>query len=264
MQIIHPGTGMYTNRKDLIRNLLKGIETGDPEALAVVNADRYLQHNPQTPDGRQGLDELFERLTASGLTVNVVRLFEDGDFVFAHVEYDHDSPRVGFEIFRFEDDQAVEHWDNSQPREGPNPSGHSMLDGETGIMELEKTESNRDIVRAFIDEVLINREGEKIYDYVKWNHFVEHNPRGSDDLDGLIMVVAPESIKAEDSIVYEKCHRILADGNFVLSVCEGRFNDKPTAFYDLWCLEHDYIVEHWDTTETIPPVGEWKNDNGKF
>jgi predicted SnoaL-like aldol condensation-catalyzing enzyme len=24
------------------------------------------------------------------------------------------------------------------------------------------------------------------------------------------------------------------------------------------------IVEHWDTTEAIPPRFEWKNDSGKF
>ena len=38
----------------------------------------------------------------------------DGDFVFAHTEYDFATSRVGFEVFRFEDDLAVEHWDNIQ------------------------------------------------------------------------------------------------------------------------------------------------------
>ena len=64
--------------------------------------------------------------------VNVVRAFEDGEFVFGHTEYDFATRRIGFEIFRFEGNQAVEHWDNIQPRiEGPNESGHSMVDGPT-------------------------------------------------------------------------------------------------------------------------------------
>jgi len=39
------------SRKDLIRKLLKGIETGDPEAATVVNEAVYIQHNPQTHEG---------------------------------------------------------------------------------------------------------------------------------------------------------------------------------------------------------------------
>lgn len=255
---------MATNRKDLICSLLKGIETGDPESVTVVNEEKYIQHNPQTHEGSEGLAVLFKRLAETNPHVNIVRVFEDGDYVFAHTEYDFASRNIGFEVFRFEGDQAVEHWDNIQPRLGPNPSGHSMVDGETAILELEKTESNRDLIQSFVDEVLIQRDAEKVYDFIKWNHYVEHNPKGSDDLEALIAIVAPGSVESTDSIVYEKCHRILAEGNFVLSVCEGGINDETAAFYDLWCLEHDYIVEHWDTTEIVPPSEEWKNDNGKF
>ena len=253
-----------SRRKQLIHDLLKGIETGDPDAVAVVNEDRYIQHNPQTHEGSEGLATLFQRLAETDPRVNIVRLLEDGDYVFAHTEYDFQQRNIGFEIFRFEDDRAVEHWDNIQPRRGPNASGHSMVDGETRIMELEKTESNRDIVRGFIDEVLIGRNSERVYDFIKWNHFVEHNPAGTDDLDGLLAVVSPASIGQEQRIRYHRCHRILAEGNFVLSVCEGLVEGEQTAFFDLWCLEHDYIVEHWDTTEQVPPPEEWKNDNGKF
>jgi predicted SnoaL-like aldol condensation-catalyzing enzyme len=255
---------MTTNRKDLICNFLKGIESGEPGSVAVVNEASYIAHNPQAPDGIEGLAVLRKRLAESSPRVNIVRVFEDGDFVFAHIEYDGPNGGIGLEIFRFEGDQVVEHWDNIQPRQGPNPSGHSMLDGQTKLLELEKTESNRDIVRSFVEDVLIQRQGEKIYDYVKWNHFVEHNPRGSDDLDALIAMVSPSGQGAADSVCYEKCHRVLAEGNFVLSVCEGRVDRAPVAFYDLWCMEHDYIVEHWDTTVSIPPPEEWRNGNGKF
>ena len=41
-------------RKDRIRSLLKGIETGDPASVAVVNEDKYIQHNPQTHEGSEG------------------------------------------------------------------------------------------------------------------------------------------------------------------------------------------------------------------
>ena len=34
------------SKKDLLRKLLMGIQTGDAIAAAVVDEDRYIQHNP--------------------------------------------------------------------------------------------------------------------------------------------------------------------------------------------------------------------------
>jgi predicted SnoaL-like aldol condensation-catalyzing enzyme len=105
--------------KDRIRAFLKSIETGDPGPIAVVNEEKYIQHNPQTEEGSEGLAVLFQRLSKTSPRVNIVRAFEDGDFVFAHTEYDFSRRNIGFEVFRFEDGRAVEHWDNIQPRLGP-------------------------------------------------------------------------------------------------------------------------------------------------
>ena len=46
---------MTSKKKDQIRALLKGIETGDAAAVAVVNPSKYIQHNPQTHEGGEGL-----------------------------------------------------------------------------------------------------------------------------------------------------------------------------------------------------------------
>ncbi len=119
---------MHPNKKDQIRKLLKGIETGDPESVAVVNEDKYIQHNPLTPEGSEGLANLFKRLSKTSPRVDVVRVFEDGDHVFAHTDYDFNLLEIGFEVFRFEDGLAVEHWDNLQQKPSrPNPSGHTMI-----------------------------------------------------------------------------------------------------------------------------------------
>lgn len=42
---------MTNTRIDRIRTLLKGIETGDPHAVAVISPTQYIQHNPQTHTG---------------------------------------------------------------------------------------------------------------------------------------------------------------------------------------------------------------------
>ena len=41
-------------------------------------------------------------------------------------------------------------------------------------------------------------------------------------------------------------------------------NFYNTSFYDLFRVHGGKLVEHWDTTEAIPPRSEWKNNNGKF
>lgn len=252
------------NRKDRIFQLLKGIETGDPESVKVVNPDKYIQHNPQTHEGGEGLAALFKRLAKSNPRVNIVRIFSDGDYVFGHTEYDFDTSRVGFEIFRFEGDTTVEHWDNIQPRKGPNPSGHSMVDGPTEALEHDKTESNRAIVASFLDNVLVNGQLVNLMNTIDKDNYIEHNPNIANGADGLVAALSASDNGVDRDINYEKVHRVLADGNFVMSMSEGYKNTVHTSFVDLFYLKNGKITEHWDTTETVPPRSDWNNDNGKF
>lgn len=251
-------------RKDQICALLKGIETGDAASVAVVNEDKYIQHNPQTHEGSEGLAALFKRLSKSSPRVNIVRVFSDGAYVFAHTEYDFDSSNVGFEVFRFEDDLAVEHWDNIQQRQGPNPSGHSMVDGPTEAIDLDKTEYNREIVRSFVEEILLNGKFDTLDAYIDDKRFTEHNPRIGDGLSALRSALSDPASNEGITIKYSRKHRLLAEGDFVLSVSEGSVNGVHSSFYDLYRVARGRIVEHWDTTEAIPPRSEWKNENGKF
>jgi predicted SnoaL-like aldol condensation-catalyzing enzyme len=255
---------MTSKRKDQICTLLKGIETGDEASVAVVNPDKYIQHNPQTHEGGEGLAALFKRLSKSSPRVNIVRIFADGDYVFAHTEYDFDTSRIGFEIFRFEGDLTVEHWDNIQPRKGPNPSGHSMVDGPTEASDLDSTQYNRELVRCFVDHVLINGQIDTLDRYINDESYCEHNPRNGDGLSALRSALSDPASNDDNTIKYDKMHRILAEGNFVLTVSEGSVNGVHSSFFDLFRVAHGKLAEHWDTTEAVPARSEWKNNNGKF
>jgi predicted SnoaL-like aldol condensation-catalyzing enzyme len=254
---------MSSVRKEQIRALLKGIETGDPAAVAVVNQEEYIQHNPQTHEGSEGLAALFKRLSKSSPRVNIVRVFADGDYVFAHTEYDFSTRRIGFEVFRFEEDRAVEHWDNIQPRRGPNPAGHSMVDGPTEAAELDRTEANRSFVREFIEDVLIDRRVDRLAHYIDRERFTQHNPKLEDGIGALKAEL--EAVSGDRPVVeYGRLHRILAEGSFVLSVSEGFLAGVHSSFYDLFRVVDGKLVEHWDTIEAVPAPSEWKNENGKF
>ncbi len=254
---------MVSSKKEQIRALLKSIETGDPDAVAVVNEAKYIQHNPQTHEGSEGLAALFKRLSVTSPRVNMVRAFEDGDFVFAHMEYDFASRKICFEVFRFEDGRAVEHWDNIQERLGPNHSGRSMVGGPTDATDHDLTENNRAFVRSFVETVLVDGQLDRLTGFIDKEAFAEHNPHQGD---GVSMLRA--ALEAGDNghkrIDYHRVHRVLAEGSFVLCVSEGNHGGVHSAFYDLFRLANGKVVEHWDTTEKIAPRCEWKNENGKF
>lgn len=254
---------MTTSKVDQINALLKSIETGDAGPIAVVNEAEYVQHNPQTHEGSEGLASLFQRLSKTDPKVNMVRGFEDGEFVFAQMEYDFSSRKICFEVFRFENGQAIEHWDNIQDRKGPNKSGHSMVDGPTEATDHALTETNRAIVRSFAETVLVAGQHDDLSTFIDDDIFTEHNPRLGDGLASLRTALAA-SQDGQKNIDYQTVHRVLAEGNFVLCASEGQLDGVHTAFYDLFRVADGKLVEHWDTTESIAPRSEWKNNNGKF
>jgi predicted SnoaL-like aldol condensation-catalyzing enzyme len=253
-----------TTRKQQVHDLLNSIETGDSAAVAVVSPEKYIQHNPETHEGGEGLAALFKRLSKTSPRVNVARVFEDGDYVFAHTQYDFSTSKIGFEVFRFEGDLAVEHWDNLQAKpDGPNPSGRTMIDGPTESSDHDATEDNKELVRAFVDDILVNGRMDKLAAYFDGDTYTQHNPLIGDGLSGLGAALE-EFAKQGIVMKYDRIHRVLGEGDFVLVVSEGSQAGNHSSFYDLFRVADGKIAEHWDTIETIPPRDEWKNENGKF
>ncbi|MDD1780034.1 hypothetical protein LRP49_02375 [Enterovibrio sp. ZSDZ35] len=252
-------------RKQKIHDLLKiGIETGDAKVVSVVDETRYVQHNPKTKEGDVGLAELFANLALTHPHVEIIRIFSDGDFVFAHTEYDFSSVKICFEVFRFEGDKTVEHWDNLQAKQPKNLAGRTMTDGETDVHDLEKTESNRAFINQFVSHVLLERQPFETTHFFDTKNYAEHSPHFSDDLTQLYAALSTLNEDNEPIIHYQIHHTTLAEGNFVLTLCEGYRGGSHVAFYDLFRVENGLIVEHWDTVEEIPDRAEWKNENGKF
>jgi predicted SnoaL-like aldol condensation-catalyzing enzyme len=253
-----------SKQKQQVKALLKSIETGEQEPAAVINATNYIQHNLAVADGIEGFAAVLKLLPPGTSKVNTVRVFQDGDYVFAHTEYNFFGPKIGFDIFRFEDGRIVEHWDNRQVKpEAKNPSGHSMTDGPHELRDLDKTDANKRLVRQFVEDILVNGKMEKIADYFDGDNYVQHNPQIGDGLSGLGKALESMA-KTGVTMKYDKVHHIFGEGNFVLVVSEGQFAGKHMSFYDLFRVEHRKIAEHWDTIEPIPPKSAWKNSNGKF
>lgn len=252
-----------STKKQQVASLLKAIETGEAEPVGVIDAKNYKQHNLDIADGLAGFGAVLQQLPKGSAKVNTVRIFEDGNYVFAHTDYNFFGPRIGFDIFRFENDKIVEHWDNLQTTAGPNPSGHTMTDGTTEVTDLDKTGSNKVLVKAFVDDILVNGRMQNLAAYFNGDDYIQHNPQIPDRLSGLGKALS-EMAKAGITMKYDQIHQVLGEGNFVLVVSEGQLGGKHSSFYDLFRVENGKIAEHWDVIEPIAPQSEWKNNNGKF
>jgi predicted SnoaL-like aldol condensation-catalyzing enzyme len=250
-----------TDLKSRAVSLLKSLGTGDAEALAHIDADNYVEHAINVGFVVTGLPELFRLVPRATTRVHALRVFQEGAFVFAHSEYELFGPKVGFNVFRFKGDRIVEHWSNLEDRPaGRNPSGHTMTDGPMLPTELTKTESNKTLVRAFVHDVLVNGRMDKLAGYFHGDSYTQHNPNIGDGLSGL--GAALEQLAKRGVVMkYDRIHRVLGEGSFVLVMSEGSIAGRPTSFFDLFRIERGRLAEHWDTIE---PIGQGKNSNGKF
>jgi predicted SnoaL-like aldol condensation-catalyzing enzyme len=254
----HPGSG----RKTEVINLLKSLETGDTAAARVIDPDRYTEHNPRVSDGLPGFLDAVKRLSTNSAKVHTVRVFEDGDFVFGHTDYEVGGPKVGIDIFRFENGKAVEHWDNLQQEpDTANPSGHTMMDGPTESSDHCSTAANKKLVRAFVEDIFLERDMTKLDRYFDGNNYINHNPRIADGVDQLRDRLCSGK---RTPFRFDTVHMILAEGDFVLVVTEGSFGNGNTSFYDLFRVQNGKMAEHWDVVEEVPAKSESKNTNGKF
>src|ERR1700759_338537 len=98
-------------KKQAVIRLLKSFAGGDPDAFAIIDPKHYRQHNLRLEDGLEGVQKRFTS-PPPGAYVKVFRALVDGDHVVTHSEFNFGKRFVAFDIFRFEHNRIVEHWDN--------------------------------------------------------------------------------------------------------------------------------------------------------
>jgi predicted SnoaL-like aldol condensation-catalyzing enzyme len=255
---------MPRSLKEKVAALQRSIETGDPEPVSYINGSSYKQHNLNIGDGLAPIRELHDLLPKDTTRALPIRAIQDGNIAAVHVEYDLWGPKAGFDIHRFKDGLIVEHWDNLQDLPSqPNLSGHTMLDGATEVVDLEKTVGNKQVIRTFVADVLLERDFSTFATFFINDELVQHDPGLADGAEAWLRCLAGQVDNAPH-VTYSELHMLLGEGNFVLTVCEAARSGVPVAVYDLFRIANGVIAEHWSVVEVIPPRAEWKNDNGKF
>lgn len=239
------------SKTEKVKALLEqGIGDARPDVVDALLGPSYRQHNPRVADGRGGLLGYVTWLQSAPhserVSVDVVRVFEDGDFAFAfshYVRHGHDV--VGVDVFRFDGEFFGEHWDAGEVARG------DVFGGPVSIDEGASAEASKAVVASFVDRV-----------------FIGHDDAGFD-------VVAADVIQHEEHLgagrdgwraglvgTRHEVKRTLAQGDFVLVLSHVFVGDTDAAVYDWFRVKDGAIVEHWQVSEAVPK--EAANANTMF
>jgi predicted SnoaL-like aldol condensation-catalyzing enzyme len=103
------------------------------EMARYINPDKYIQHSPGIANGLEALLQLIDEFDreSPGYAVQVRRVVAEGDLCFAHCHYTFGAkdPRgkAIAELFRFEGELIVEHWDVIQDVPAHSRNGNGMF-----------------------------------------------------------------------------------------------------------------------------------------
>ena len=109
-----------TNKQVVVAFYEAAINRKDFVAASKFLAPRYVQHNPNAPDGPEGLKTFlgFLKEKFPDAKSEIKHVFADGDYVILHVHAVREPGSRGsaiVDIFKLEQGKIVEHWDVIQP-----------------------------------------------------------------------------------------------------------------------------------------------------
>lgn len=94
---------------------------GDQDLSAIdkyISRD-FIQHNPSTADGPEGMKTLVQGFASMGVVkqkIEFKHIFAEGDIVCLHSRFEMGGKEWRFiDIYRVENDKLAEHWDAMMP-----------------------------------------------------------------------------------------------------------------------------------------------------
>ena len=123
---------MTVNNKQLVTTAYQRI-FGDLDATAVDEymSKDFIQHNPTTPDGPEGVKQVLQMLASQGVPKQKMQfkhVIADGDIVMLHSRYEMAGAEWRFiDIYRVEKGQLAEHWDAMMQMPEKRANGNSLF-----------------------------------------------------------------------------------------------------------------------------------------
>jgi len=106
------------HHKKLVLHAFQEFAAGNIEVLRPLLREDFVEHSPGNPSGRDAFIDFIARAPVASSHLDLRRVIADDTHVVMHyLMTSADDPRgvAVTDIWRFEDDQIVEHWDVVQP-----------------------------------------------------------------------------------------------------------------------------------------------------
>jgi predicted SnoaL-like aldol condensation-catalyzing enzyme len=126
-------TDAETNKQTVLAYYNLAFNDKQPEeAVARYVGDKYIQHNPQAPDGADAFIGFVTGFAGQfpELSIDIKRVVGEGDIVVTHglLKTSAEDPgMVAVDFFRLENGKIVEHWDVLQPFPETSANDHPMF-----------------------------------------------------------------------------------------------------------------------------------------
>jgi len=250
---------MAKNDIEKVRTLFAGISAGNVNlATQYIDQKRFVQHNPYTADGVEGLRQFIRQSPRDQLHLTVVRAFQDGPYVVTQAKGQRAGKNIFFDIFRFDDGLIVEHWAFSAVDAPPNRSGHTQNDGPLEAKHLEDTEKNKSLLGRYYETFHIRGNHSGIEQYFAGDLMIRHEPGVRD---GVAEFMRDVEVLMQHRTI-DEIKFLLGQGDFVFIAARGTHEGEPCAYIDLYRMEDGKLVEHWGFPEKNRPQAQSKNSNG--
>ncbi|MFI5799953.1 ester cyclase [Streptomyces sp. NPDC051677] len=233
----------------------------------------YIQHHPNSPDGRDALRQYVTGLRAAHpeLHVTVERALAEGDLVLLHSNSVSEPGTKGqavVDVFRVQDGKIAEHWDVTQPVPDTSVSGNDMFSTLSAPQRqwpdprVSTAESKR-IATTMFNEVTAGRDV-TAFDRYAVDPFYQHNPQSPN---GIAAAKGFFASVLENPGFSVSVKQVIAQGDYVAIHALYKFapDDPGTPVLDLYRVRDGKVVEHWDVIQSVPAVSAVSaNDNTMF
>ncbi len=219
----------------------------------------FVQHDPAFTDGQAGLIAGLKAqfAAAPSLTVDIKRVYTDGDIVVVHSlirTTPDDRGTAAADIYQLAAGKVTTHWAVRQavPATGANTNTmFSLPDGREPSNAVTPEQDNTRFVRQF-DDTLFNKHDLSVIPAAVLERYIQHNPTFPDGRQGLIDGVT-QTFKAVPQLSHD-LKQVFADNDTVILYTNTHLStgDRGLAIVDIYRLEGTKIAEHWDVIQPVP------------
>jgi predicted SnoaL-like aldol condensation-catalyzing enzyme len=270
LALLADGDPRLAANKRLVFDMWRGVVNGGHVELAdQMLAEDYIQHSPVIPTGRAAFKRVFSAVQRREeippfVSPPLVTIIAEDDLVAMVLREDLPAAGAGgtyasahFNLFRVADGRLAEHWHSVQTPPGaqvPSPAegGPQPVTGLTGAEQarlLAASDSGLAANKRLVFDawrMAIERGSERAAAGYLAGGYIEHNAN-----------VAPEfrafMPRPGEGAIDAPLVALVAQGDLVVMVLalehphpvrEG--DSYTTTWFDMFRIEHDRIVEHWD------------------